>query len=187
MIGGLDLSFRFPRNGKIPYPHQATWGQPINMRLVRNKGKAEKPGMPKFEKGPRKFVPIELLCKYVTNTFKPAPTAYAYPINLVNSLSAGLSDPALLRWLRQKPWLESVINFPFFENCIVLEAFSLPARGFGYRAKHRQSFIWIYSHSSLLKLKPEFHLLTDQSGQETLTGAQIPLWTTHVRDLSSTP
>ena len=42
MTGGLDLSFGFPRNSKIPYPHQATWGQPINMHLVRNKGKAEK-------------------------------------------------------------------------------------------------------------------------------------------------
>ena len=43
MTGGVDLSFGFPWNGKISYPHQATWGQPINMRLVRNKGKAEKP------------------------------------------------------------------------------------------------------------------------------------------------
>ena len=38
MTGGPDLSFGFPRNGKIPYPHQATWSQPINMRPVRNKG-----------------------------------------------------------------------------------------------------------------------------------------------------
>ena len=43
MIGGLDLSFGFPRNGKIPHPHQVTWSQPINMRPVRNKGRAEKP------------------------------------------------------------------------------------------------------------------------------------------------
>ena len=43
MTGGLDLSFGFPRNGKIPYPHQVTWSQPINMRPVRNKGRAEKP------------------------------------------------------------------------------------------------------------------------------------------------
>ena len=42
MTGSLDLSFVFPRNGKIPYPHQVTWSQPINMRPVRNKGRAEK-------------------------------------------------------------------------------------------------------------------------------------------------
>ena len=24
------------------------------------------------------------------------------------------SDPAPLRWLQREPWLESVINFPFF-------------------------------------------------------------------------
>ena len=24
MTGGLDLSFGFPRNGKIPHPHQVT-------------------------------------------------------------------------------------------------------------------------------------------------------------------
>ena len=43
MTGSLDLSFGFPRNGKIPHPHQVTWSQPINMRPVRNKGRAEKP------------------------------------------------------------------------------------------------------------------------------------------------
>ena len=42
MTGGLDLSFGFPQNGKIPYPHQVTWSQPINMRPIRNKGRAEK-------------------------------------------------------------------------------------------------------------------------------------------------
>ena len=67
------------------------------------------------------------------------PTAYVHPINLGNSLGSGLSDPAPLCWMQQEPWLESVINFPFFASCIVLEAFSLPARGFGHRAKH---FIW---------------------------------------------
>ena len=54
MTGGLDLSFRFPRNGKIPYPHQATWSQPINMRPVRNKGKAEKPRNAQVWKKPAK-------------------------------------------------------------------------------------------------------------------------------------
>ena len=39
--------------------------------------------------------------------------ACAHPINLCNSLGSGLSDPAPLRWMRQEPWLESAINFPF--------------------------------------------------------------------------
>ena len=47
MTGGPDLSLDFPQNGKIPYPYQATWSQPINMRPVRKtgiyQGKAEKP------------------------------------------------------------------------------------------------------------------------------------------------
>ena len=43
-----------------------------------------------------------------------------------------------MRWMWQEPWLQSVINFLFFASCIVLEAFSLPARGFRHRAKHTQ-------------------------------------------------
>ena len=43
MTGGLDLSFGFPWNGKIPHPHQVPWSQTINMHPVRNKGRAEKP------------------------------------------------------------------------------------------------------------------------------------------------
>ena len=43
MTGGLDLRFGFPRNGKIPHPHQVTWSHPINMHPVRNKGRAENP------------------------------------------------------------------------------------------------------------------------------------------------
>ena len=43
MTGGLDLSFGFPRNGKIPHPHQVAWSQPINMLPVGNKGRGEKP------------------------------------------------------------------------------------------------------------------------------------------------
>ena len=66
------------------------------------------------------------------------PTAYVHPINLCNSWGSGLSDPAPLRWMRQEPWLESVINFPFFASCIVLEAFSLPARGFGHWAEQKE-------------------------------------------------
>ena len=34
-------------------------------------------------------------------------------------MGAGLSDPAPLRWMRQEPWLESAINFPFCElHCL---------------------------------------------------------------------
>ena len=43
LAGGRDLGFGFPWNGGIPRPHQVTWSQPINMRPVRNKGRAEKP------------------------------------------------------------------------------------------------------------------------------------------------
>ena len=43
----------------------------------------------------------------------------AHPINLCNSLGSGLSDPAPLHWMRQEPWLESAINFPFCElHCV---------------------------------------------------------------------
>ena len=42
MTGGLDLSFGFPRNGKIPHPYQVTWSQPINMLPVGNKGNSER-------------------------------------------------------------------------------------------------------------------------------------------------
>ena len=76
MTGSLDLSFSFPRNGKIPYPHQATWSQPINMHPVRKResirGKLKSPRKPKFEKSLRKFRPIKLLCKHVTNPLKPS-------------------------------------------------------------------------------------------------------------------
>ena len=76
MTGGLDLNFGFPQDGKIAYPHQATWSQPINMCPVRKResirGKLKSPQTPKFEKSPQKFGPIKLLCKHVTNLLKPA-------------------------------------------------------------------------------------------------------------------
>ena len=57
MTGGLDLTCGFPRNGKIPYPHQAAWSQPINMHPVRKRettrGKLKSPQMAKFEKKAR--------------------------------------------------------------------------------------------------------------------------------------
>ena len=58
MTGSPDLSFSFPWNGKIPYPHQATWSQPVNMCPVRKKGiyqgKAEKPANTQVWKKPAK-------------------------------------------------------------------------------------------------------------------------------------
>ena len=56
MTGGPDLSFGFPWNGKIPYPHQAAWSQPINPVRKREstKGKLKSPGTPKFEEKPVK-------------------------------------------------------------------------------------------------------------------------------------
>ena len=43
----------------------------------------------------------------------------AHPINLCNSLGLGLSDPVPLHWMRQGPWLDSAINFPFCElHCL---------------------------------------------------------------------
>ena len=63
--------------------------------------------------------PMKLLCKLVTNPLKPTTNACAHPINLCNSLGSGLSDPAPVRWMQQEPWLESAINFPFFElHCL---------------------------------------------------------------------
>ena len=79
--------FRLPQNGKIPYPHQATWSQPINMRPVRKRepirGKLKSPGMPEFEKSPPKFGPIKLLCKHVTNLRKPATNCLCSPYKFV--------------------------------------------------------------------------------------------------------
>ena len=87
MTGGLDLSLDFPQNGKIPYPHQATWSQPINMRPVRKResigGKMKSPQTPKFEKSLRKFGPIKLLCKHVTNPLKPATNCLCSPYKFV--------------------------------------------------------------------------------------------------------
>ena len=57
--------------------------------------KAEKPGTPKFEKSPRRFGPIRLLCKHVTNPLKPATNCLCTPYKLGNSLGSALSDPAL--------------------------------------------------------------------------------------------
>ena len=87
MTGGPDLSFGFPWNGKIPYPHQATWSQPINMRPVSKResirGKLKSLRTPRFEKSLRKFGPIKLLCKHVTNLLKPATNWLGSPYKFV--------------------------------------------------------------------------------------------------------
>ena len=94
--------FRFPLKWWDSRPHQVTWSQPINMRPVRNKGRAEKPAKPKFEKSPGRFGPIRLLCKHVTNPLKPATNCLCTPYKLGNSLGSALSDPVPLRWTRGK-------------------------------------------------------------------------------------
>ena len=87
MTGSPDLSFGFPRYGKIPYPHQATWSQPINMRPVRKResirGKLKSPERLSLKKAPRKFRPIKLLCKHVTNPLKPATNCLGSPYKFV--------------------------------------------------------------------------------------------------------
>ena len=83
LTGGPDLSFGFPWNGKIPHPHQAAWSQPINRRPKGNKGNMRESGKARkrlsLNKSPRKFVPIKLLCKHVTNPLKPATNCLCSP------------------------------------------------------------------------------------------------------------
>ena len=62
--------------------------------------------------------------------------ACAYPINLCNSLGLGLSDLHHCTWMRQRALARVSNKLPLFASCIVLEAFSLPAQGFGHRAQH---------------------------------------------------
>ena len=103
--GGPDLGFGFPWNGGISRPHQVTWSQPINMRLARKRepirGKLKSPLTPKFEKSLRRFGPIRLLCKHVTNLLKPATNCLYTPYKLGNSLGSVLSDPVSLCWTRR--------------------------------------------------------------------------------------
>ena len=94
--------FRFPLKWWDSLPHQVTWSQPINMRLARKRepirGKLKSPRTPKFEKSPRRFGPIRLLCKHVTNPLKPATNCLCTPYKLGNSLGSALSEPVPLRW-----------------------------------------------------------------------------------------
>ena len=109
---------RRPRPG-FPRPHRATWSQSINRCSKGNKGNMRESGKARkclsLNKSPRKFVPIELLCKHVTNPLKPATNCLCSPYKFMQQLGLGaFSDPAPLRWLQREPWLESVINFPLF-------------------------------------------------------------------------
>ena len=88
MTGGPDLTFCFPWNGKIPYPHQAAWSQPINRHPKGNKGNISRESWKVREhlslnKSLRKFGPIKLLCKHVTNPLKPATNCLCSPYKLV--------------------------------------------------------------------------------------------------------
>ena len=106
LAGSPDLGFGFPWNGGIPRPHQVTWSQPINMHLARKRepirGKLKSPPTPKFEKSLRRFGPVRLLCKHVTNPLKPATNCLCTPYKLGNSLGSALSDPLPLRWTHSR-------------------------------------------------------------------------------------
>ena len=98
MTGGLDLSFGFPWNGKIPYPYQAAWSQPINRCPKGNKGNISRESWKARErlslnKSLRKFGPIKLLCKHVTNPLKPATNCLCSPYKLVKQLGLGALWP----------------------------------------------------------------------------------------------
>ena len=81
MTGGPDLSFGFPWNGKIPHPHQAAWSQPINRCPKGNISRESRKARQRLilNKSLRKFVPIKLLCKHVTNPPKPATNCLCSP------------------------------------------------------------------------------------------------------------
>ena len=127
--------FRFPLKWWDSLPPSGNL-EPANQHAPSNKkgtyqGKLKGLRTPKFEKSPRRFGPIRLLCKHVTNPLKPATNCLCTPYKL----GSALSDLVPLRWtLGGSPDLSQQLNFPFFASCIVLEVFSLPAWGFGHRA-----------------------------------------------------
>ena len=86
-LTGRDLSFGFPWIGKIPHPHRAAWSQPINRHPKGNKGNMRENGKARerlsLNKSLRKFVPIKLLCKHVTNLLKPATNCLCSPYKLM--------------------------------------------------------------------------------------------------------
>ena len=96
--------FRFPLKWWDSPPPSGNL-EPANQHAPSKKkgtyqGKAESPRTPKFEKSPGRFGPIRLLCKHVTNLFKPATNCLGTPYKLGNSLGSALSDPVPLRWMR---------------------------------------------------------------------------------------
>ena len=108
--------FRFPLKwwgSPPPLGHLEPAHQQVPKMEQRESGKARE--RLSLNKSPRKFVPIELLCKHVTNPLKPATNCLCSPYKFMQQLGLGaFSDPAPLHWLQREPWLESVINFPFF-------------------------------------------------------------------------
>ena len=75
--------FWFPLKWWDSPPHWATWNQPINRRPKGNKGDMRESRKARerlsLNKSLRKFVPIELLCKHVTNPLKPATNRLCIP------------------------------------------------------------------------------------------------------------
>ena len=123
---------------------------------MRESGKAHE--RLSLNKIPRKFVPIELPCQHVTNPLKPATNCLCSPYKFMEQLGLGaFSDPAAPRWLRQEPWLESVINFPFFFFCELHCLGSLLSSRLGTRPG---------------SLDQEKRTLTGQRGRINNTGAQ---------------
>ena len=78
-----------PLNWWIPRPHRPGASQSTGARKG-TKGKRKSPRTLSLNKSPPKFVPIELLCKHVTNPLKPATNCLCPPINLCSSWGSRL-------------------------------------------------------------------------------------------------
>ena len=78
------------------------------------RGKLKSLLMPKFEKSLRRFGPIRLLCKHVTNLLKPATNCLCTTYKLGNSLGSALSDPIPLRWTHGGALTQVSNKLPFF-------------------------------------------------------------------------
>ena len=85
--------FRFPLKWWDSPPISGAWSQPINRcpkgnkRNMRESGKAHE--RLSLNKSPRKFVPIKLLCKHVTNPLKPATNCLCSPYKFMEQLGLG--------------------------------------------------------------------------------------------------
>ena len=93
LAGGPDLGFGFPEMVGFPAPigltgaSQSTGAQKGTEGIW---GKAEKPmNTWDWTKSPRKFVPIKLLCKHVTNPLKPATNCLCSPYKFMEQLGLG--------------------------------------------------------------------------------------------------